>query len=159
MSIKTRQSQISASVNYNGTYLFQRINDGTSEDDFFIVALEEAEQMIMCSQANQALCDEAESGRLHGEGSLLRDHSGLCWVSLRGNLRLHLQKENHFVFPSRVIGDFTRFSLGEPRIDTLQPDGSLSYTNQVFLWNTLFPYLRMATLSIAETNLYPQYLG
>lgn len=159
MSIKTRQSQISASVNYNGTYLFQRINDGTSEDDFFIVALEEAEQMIMCSQANQALCDEAESGRLHGEGSLLRDHSGLCWVSLRGNFRLHLQKENHFVFPSRVIGDFDRFSLGEPRIDTLQADGSLSLANQFFLWNTLFPYLRMATLSIAEANLYPQYLG
>ena len=133
--------------------------DGTSEDDFFIVAQEDAEQMITCSQANQALCDETENGRLHGEGTLLLDNSGLCWVSPRGNFRLHLQEENYFVFLSQVIGDFDSFSLGEPRIDTLQPDGRLASAYEFPLWDTLFLYLRMATLNIAETNLYPQYLG
>ena len=133
--------------------------DGNSEDDFFIVALEDAEQMITCFQANQVLCDEAENGRLHGEGALLLDHSGLCWVSPRGNFRLHLQEENYFVFLSQVIGDFDSFSLGEPRIDTLQPDGRLASAYEFPLWDTLFLYLRMATLSIAETNLYPQYAG
>ncbi len=100
--------------------------DGTSEDDFYIVELEDAAQMITCSQADQALCDEAECGRLHGEGSLLQDNSGLCWLSQSGNFRLHLQEENYFVFLSQVIGDFDSFSLGEPRIDTLQPDGRLA---------------------------------
>lgn len=133
--------------------------DGNSEDDFFIVAQEDAEQMITCSQANQALCDETENGRLHGEGTLLLDNSGLCWVSPRGNFRLHLQEENYFVFLSQVIGDFDSFSLGEPRIDTLQPDGRLASAYEFPLWDTLFLYLRMATLNIAETNLYPQYLG
>ena len=133
--------------------------DGTSEDDFFIVALEDAEQMITCSQANQALCDEAENRRLHGEGALLLDNSGLCWLSQSGNFRLHLQEENYFVFLSQVIGDFDSFSLGEPRIDTLQPDGRLASAYEFPLWDTLFLYLRMATLSIAETNLYLPYLG
>ena len=133
--------------------------DGNSEDDFFIVAQEDAEQMITCSQANQALCDEAENGRLHGEGTLLLDNSGLCWLSQNGNFRLHLQEENYFVFLSQVIGDFDRFPFGEPRIDTLQPDGRLASAYEFPLWDTLFLYLRMATLNIAETNLYPQYLG
>ena len=163
MSIKTRLPPILPpilpSVNYKETCLSRQINDGTSEDDFYVVALKDAEQMIMCSQVDQALCDEAENGRIHGEGSLLLDHSGLCWVSPRGNLRLQLQARNHFVSPSQVIGGFDRYPFGEPRIDALHPDGSLSYANQNSLWNTLFLYLRMAALSIAEANLYLPYLG
>lgn len=150
------QSAPSILTSNNITY---SLADGTSEDDFFIVALEDAEQMITCSQADQALSDEAESGRIHGEGSLLLDYSGSCWVSRGSNFRLHLQEGNSFISPSRIIGDFDRFALGEPRIDSLQPDGSLSHANQASLWNTLFLYLRIATLNIAETNLYLPYLG
>ena len=60
------QSVPSILTSNNITY---SLADGTSEDDFFIVALEDAEQMITCSQADQALSDEAESGRIHGEGA------------------------------------------------------------------------------------------
>lgn len=148
------QSVPSILTSNNITY---SLADGTSEDDFFIVALEDAEQMITCSQADQALSDEAESGRIHGEGSL--DYSGSCWVSRGSNFRLHLQEGNSFISPSRIIGDFDRFALGEPRIDCLQPDGGLNLANSFLLWNTSCQYLRMAVLSISEANLYPQYMG
>lgn len=154
-TVYRRPLATSVLTNNNNYYLA----DGTSEDDFFIVALEDAEQMITCSQADQALCDEAECGRLHGEGSLLQDNSGLCWLSQRGNFRLHLQEGNYFVFPSQVIGDFDSFSLGEPRIDTLQSDGRQVPANEFPLWDTLFQYLRIAILNAAAVNPCPQYLG
>lgn len=159
MLVQTSHTQILAPVSYNITNLSPRRSDKISENDFFIVALEDAEQVITCSQADQALCDEAENGRLHGEGSLLWEYSGFCWVSQGGCFRLHLPVGNSFIFHSKVIGNISRLALGEPQIDYLQPDGRLAPANEFPLWNTLFPYLRMAVLNAAAENPYPQYLG
>ena len=156
MLVQTSHTQILAPVSYNITNLSPRRSDKISENDFFIVALEDAEQVITCSQADQALCDEAENGRLHGEGSLLWEYSGFCWVSQGGCFRLHLPVGNSFIFHSKVIGNISRLALGEPQIDYLQPDGRLAPANEFPLWNTLFPYLRMAVLNAAAENPYPQ---
>lgn len=159
MLVQTSHTQILAPVSYNITNLSPRRSDKISENDFFIVALEDAEQVITCSQADQALCDEAENGRLHGEGSLLWEYSGFCWVSQGGCFRLHLPVGNSFIFQSKLIGDINRLALGEPQIDYFQPDGRLAPANELPLWCTLFQYLRMAILNAAAVNPYPQYLG
>lgn len=65
MLAQTSQTQILTPVSYSNTNLPPRRSDKISENVFFIVALEDAEQVITCSQADQALCDEAENGRLH----------------------------------------------------------------------------------------------
>lgn len=143
-----RSPQIPVPANYG--------SDGISEDDFFVVELEKAESMITCSQADQALCDEAGSGRIHGEGSLLMNSSGLCWVSQKGDFLLHLQEGYRFYTWMRVHGDFNRFVPGEPRIDYLQQDGRLCNANLFIQWNTLFQYLRMAALSAVARYPYPE---
>lgn len=159
MLAQTSQTQILTPVSYSNTNLPPRRSDKISENVFFIVALEDAEQVITCSQADQALCDEAENGRLHGEGSLLGEYSGYCWISQGGYFRFHLSVGSSFISQSKLIGDINRLSLGEPQIDCFQPDGRLAPANEFPLWDTLFQHLRMAILNAAAVNPYPQYLG
>ena len=69
------------------TCLSERIPDGTSEDDYHITDVAQSEIIIMLSQVDQALCDEAEAGRIHGQGLFV----GSCWENGCVRINLHTQ--------------------------------------------------------------------
>ena len=117
-----------------------RVPDGTSEDDFHINAVEQSEKIIMLSQVDQALCDEAEAGRIHGQGSFLDN----CWVN--GSVRINL----HTPWYPCSINRFIQWghlepATGMPCIEYISQYGSPDYLNNHPDWNTCFPYLRTST--------------
>jgi hypothetical protein len=60
--------------------------DGTSEKDFYITNVASSENIITVSQADQALGDEAEAGRIHGKGKFF------CGLWENGNIRINLHE-------------------------------------------------------------------
>ena len=48
-----------------------RMPDGTAEDDFFITDINESEAIITLSQADEFIRNEAEAGRIHGQGTYI----------------------------------------------------------------------------------------
>lgn len=120
--------------------IFDRIPDGTSEDDFHINAVEQSEVIIMLSQVDQALCDEAETGRIHGQGSFLDN----CWVN--GGVRINLHTPWYPCSINRLIQwGYLEPATGMPCIEYISQYGSPDYLNNHPDWNTRFPYLRMST--------------
>ena len=117
-----------------------RVPDGTSEDDFHINAVEQSEKIIMLSQVDQALCDEAEAGRIHGQGSFWDN----CWVN--GGIRIKLHTQWYSCGTSGLIPlGYWEPATGMPCIEYISQYGSPDYLNNHPAWNTRFPYLRMST--------------
>ena len=118
-----------------------RVPDGTSEDDFHINDVEQSEKIIMLSQVDQALCDEAEAGRIHGQGSFLDN----CWVN--GCIRINLHTPWYPCGTSRLIpwGDLEP-ATGMPSIEGSNLPNSVPVClNNEPAWNNIVPYLKMST--------------
>ena len=120
---------------------------GTCEDDFLTVNIRDAEMIITLSQINQALCDEAEAGRIHGCGSFRNS----CWVSDNGQYFINLNREwrncNGFVPYSQ--GGLSHIS-GHPCI--VWAGWCPQSLNPTEEWNTQWPYLRMSAGIIPFSN-------
>lgn len=119
---------------------------GTCEDDFLTVNIRDAEMIITLSQIDQALCDEAEAGRIHGNGVLSQG----CWEC--GTIRLNLHHplyscECDMLLPN---GDSVSPS-GQPYIEKSEWGGYVSCLNGTPLGHTQFIYLRMATGFLPDT--------
>ena len=118
----------------------KRISDGSIENDFYVTNIRTSEQIIMLSQVDQALCDEAANGRIHGNGGFYNGY----WVSNDGLYRLNLR------LPWNACGGVVPLSYGglshiygQPCIEMAW--GKPLYQNITKEWNTQWQYLRMAT--------------
>ena len=120
---------------------------GTCEADFLVTDIVSSEAIITISQVEQALCDEAETGRIHGCGSFRNG----CWVSDNGQYFICLNREwrncNGFVPYSQ--GVLSHIS-GQPCI--VWSGWSPQYQNHSEEWNTQWPYLRMSAGVIPFPN-------
>ncbi len=97
-----------------------------------------AEPLILASRVNQALCDEAEYGRIHGTGTFYND----CWALPDGQTLLSLKqccntRGNQIVLRNPVEA----IPGSEPLVTRYGCSGALNGTS---LFNTPFPYLRMS---------------
>lgn len=112
---------------------------GTCEDDFLTVNIRDAEMIITLSQIDQALCDEAEAGRIHGWGSFRNG----CWVSDNGQYFICLNREwrNCNGFVPYSLGGLSHIS-GQPCI--VWSGWPPQYQNHTEGWNTQWSYLRMS---------------
>ena len=70
-----------------------RMPDGTAEDDFFITDINESEAIITLSQADEFIRNEAEAGRVHGQGTYIEGY----WEHSSEPLRVNM---NASWFPS-----------------------------------------------------------
>ena len=120
---------------------------GTCEDDFLTVNIRDAEMIITLSQIDQALCDEAEAGRIHGHGSFRNG----CWVGDNGKYFIDLNQE------WRNCNGFVPYSQGGLSHVNGQPcivhsgwyPQLLNHTDE---WNTQWSYLRMSAGVIPFPN-------
>lgn len=133
-----------------------------SEHDFLMVSVKPSEQYILMSRVDQMLCDEAEHGRIHGEGFLLNG----CWISANGKTRMRLNCGNFIGEPSYLAFPSQRSQLaylqhGEPLIEVLCGNHEpLPINGQGIRRNSsfpCFPYLTMAFLTsyIQNNDLLP----
>ena len=122
------------------TYYSDLLILGTCEADFLTTNVELSETTIMLSQVDQALCDEAEAGRIHGNGVFSQGY----WECGATRLNLHrpwypggcnmLPQYENFASPS-----------GQPYIEKAELGGYASCLNNTLAWNTNFIYLQMST--------------
>ena len=128
------QTYIPGTTDYSELLIF-----GTCEADFLVVNVGISETTIMLSQVDQALCDEAEAGRIHGNGVFCQGY----WECGTTRLNLHrpwyhcdcnmLSPNGGFAFP------------GQPYIEKAEWGGYTCCLNNTLAWNTNFIYLLMAT--------------
>ena len=48
-----------------------RVSEGTVEDDYFITDINESEAIMTLSQTDEFIRNEAEAGRIHGQGTYI----------------------------------------------------------------------------------------
>jgi len=119
---------------------------GTCEADFLIVNVGISEETIMFSQVDQALCDEAEAGRIHGGGVFSQGY----WEC--GTTRLNLHRPWYPCECNMLLPYGTFASSGQPYIEKSEWGGYVSCLNGTPLGHTQFIYLRMATSSNMELS-------
>ena len=130
-------------INYS-----ELIVSGTCENDFLVVDTRTAEEIITLVQVDQALCDEAEAGRIHGNGVLSQG----CWEC--GTIRLNLHHPLYSCECDMLLPDGDSVSpSGQPYIEKAECGGYASCLNKTWKLNTNFIYLRMATGILSDT--YP----
>ena len=119
-----------------------RMPDGTAEDDFFITDINGSEAIITLSQADEFIRNEAEAGRIHGQGTYIEGYWEHCSSLLRFNL-------NTCWYPCgyQVLFPYGKFAPlnGQPRIESQNNLGHIFYQNAASEWNTLWLFLRMST--------------
>lgn len=70
--------------------------------------------IIQASRVDQALCDEAEHGRIHGSGVAVAG----CWMLPNGRVRIHLNRGFQLAARPQIGGHlFDFFSGGQPLIE------------------------------------------
>lgn len=100
-------------------------------------------RLILASRINQALCDEAEAGRAHGDFIL----DGRCLMLLDGQVKIHLDQEVAWGLGQRYRGEpLDFFSGGDPLIEATNRTGPIPI-NRDNMWMTQFPYLRASVSS------------
>ena len=128
-----------------------------SEHDFLMVSVKPSEQYILMSRVDQMLCDQAEHGRIHGEGFLLNG----CWISANGKTRMRLNcgnfigESSYLAFPSQR-SQLAYLQHGEPLIEVLCGNHEPLPINGQGIWKNSsflrFPYLTMAFLTSYMQN-------
>lgn len=125
-----------------------------SEDDFLTVCVEASENNILMSRVDQMLCDEAEHGRVHGEGFL----SDGCWISENGKIRMRLNSGD-FIGTTLIPPGFplrrqqlTYYPHAEPLIEGFCGNNEIQPLNGRGIWLTNFPYLTMSHLTSSMQN-------
>ena len=119
-----------------------RMPDGTAEDDFFITDINGSEAIITLSQADEFIRNEAEAGRIHGQGTYIEGYWEHCSSLLRFNLNTCWYPCGYQVL--LPYGNFAPLN-GQPRIESQNNLGHLFYQNAASEWNTLWLFLRMST--------------
>ena len=119
------------------------------EDSFFVTDIQTSETMIMLSQVDQALCDKAELGDIHGAGVY---HQG-TWE--RDNIRIKLNQQWYPCCYGLPILNCGLSVSTQPIIERTCWDGMVQCINGNPFFNTLFIYLWMSTGSICNN---PQYV-
>ena len=119
-----------------------RMPDGTAEDDFFITDINESEAIITLSQADEFIRNEAEAGRIHGRGTYIDGY----WEHSHELLRFNLNAPWYLCGYQELspYGDFAPLE-GQPRIETRNYSGNITWGNATLNWNTLWLFLRMST--------------
>lgn len=125
---------------------------GEHEDDFFVTDIIRSEAIITIAQVEQALHDEAEAGRIHGNGLYVNG----CWE--HGSIRINLNRQWYFCgnnVPLRQ-GNIAP-SIGQPYIEAVGIYGNTFAINADWEWNTIAPCLRMSSgmqTGYSAKNLY-----
>ena len=123
-----------------------------SEDDFYVTDIVGSEAIITIAQVEQALLDEAEAGRIHGNGLYVNG----CWEN--GSIRINLNRQWYFCGSNVSLrpGNIAP-SIGQPYIGAVGIYGNTFDVNADWKWNTIAPCLRMSSgmqTSYSAKNLY-----
>ena len=99
-------------------------------------------RIIQASRVDQAICDEAEAGRIHGNGII---DAGV-WIFNNGFDRIHLHQGYRGTWGRRCLAlPLDHFAGGEPLIEN-HVLGTTHVVNGLNFWLTQFLYLRASIL-------------
>ena len=119
-----------------------RVSEGTVEDDYLTTDIKASEAIITLSQADEFIRNEAEAGRIHGQGTYIYGYWEHSSEPLRVNMNAAwLPCGCQALFP---CGDFAPLN-GQPCIETRNNLGYICYKNGTPEWNTLWLFIRMST--------------